>query len=675
MITVLLTSTNYVVSATTVATPAITVTSDNSIFTITNVVQNFTVTNVTPKITFTTDGPGFDFVVKHKEEWVSGFDYLRNDVVRYEYSIYICKIDPNTSFVSTVPPPQDPDRWELFVFNEWPRAYLTVTNWLDAGIITSLEQPETTGIDMARTDIVNANKIYFSNQGEREGLEWNEGLNINGGFTPKFTISAIPDYRIGREPHSGALTVGLDGVDKLLVSASGRVYVADTRSWNGPSSTDNSLPYGNSALNVAGGVSVDGRAWFGSNVNVAGTATIAGDVTVKGALEVLGTSTFHSDVTFLNDADITGVGTIQANTGTFRNLVVAPQGIGTMKVGNLSYPVNTGLFGQVLSTNGENAASWRNLGDLVFWNLSDDLQTNGFNIVTGTSDNDPNPQITIGSGPKQQGNNTNQFKSYIKLHEVSTSTSLGRVTLHGNIDFSGRLNLGGAYANSINFDYDNPSSGISGYVIRTEPGIDGLIYRTEPRPVRMLTGIEFPDGTQQFTAVPTTPGIGGPTGPTGPAGNQGPPGPPGEGGGEGPPGPPGPPGPEGPPITGSYGDISLTEDMETNGFKIRLDNSTTGTSTYILLEPETVIVSAQELIIGSDIYDSELQVSKIYNYSGVGPPLLPAGVQYPDQTVQITAYYANDFGPVIASGFRGLEQQSRSADFNNLSLAVDYNLI
>jgi hypothetical protein len=672
MITVLLTTTNYVVSATTVATPSVTVTSDNSIFTITNVVQNFTVTNVTPKITFTTDGPGFDFVVKHKEEWVSGFDYLRNDVVRYEYSIYICKIDPNTSFVSTIPPNADPDNWELFVFNEWPRAYLTITNWLDAGIITSLEQPGTTGIDMARTDIANANKIYFSNVSDRQGLVWNEGYDVGIPLntTPEhtFTLDVNPDFYVNNGEFSyGAMSIGVDGEDKLLVSTSGRVYVADTTNWAGPNSFDNFPSYGSNALNVAGSIGVDGNAWFNSDVNIAGTTRL------RGELIAFSTSTFHDDLILLNDSDIEGVGTISANTGTFKNLEVAPLGVGSFKVGRLNYATNTGLFGQVLSTNGENAATWRNLGDLVFWNLSDDLQTNGFNIVSGSSENDPRPQITIGTGPKNQGNNTNQFKSFIKLHEVENTDPLGRLTLHGNVDFSGRLNLGGAYANTVSFDYDNYLNGIRGFVLR---GNEVLRFE-EDRPVRMLTGIEFPDGTQQFTAGGGAGGVG-PTGPTGPKGDKGDKGDAGEGsvtpGPTGPAGPPGEQGPIGPPITGSYGNISLTEDMETNGFKIRLDGGANA-STHILLEPETVTVSARELIIGSDIYESELQVSKIYNYSGVGPPLLPAGVQFPDQTVQITAYYANDFGPVIATGLRGLEQQSRSADFNNLSLAVDYNNI
>jgi hypothetical protein len=111
----------------------ITVTADNSLFTVTSVVSNVTVTNVTPVITFSTEGFGFDFAVKHRGEWLPNTDYTRNDVVRYENSIYICQIQYNVILNSSTPPDEDTASWELFYWNQWPKQYLTITNWLDVG--------------------------------------------------------------------------------------------------------------------------------------------------------------------------------------------------------------------------------------------------------------------------------------------------------------------------------------------------------------------------------------------------------------------------------------------------------------------------------------------------------------------------------------------------------------
>jgi hypothetical protein len=145
------------------------------------------------------------------------------------------------------------------------------------------------------------------------------------------------------------------------------------------------------------------------------------------------------------------------------------------------------------------------------------------------------------------------------------------------------------------------------------------------------------------------------------------------------------------------GSVDLTEDMETNGFYIRhsalqpdanilfapnnvrlASNANTditlGTDDITIDADDYIILSSPYVEVGSTINNSRLHVGRIYNYSGVGPPFFPAGIQFGDQTVQLTAYYANDFGPAIAGSNYGIEQQARVVDFNNPTLSVDYNL-
>ena len=726
MITVTVTATNYQITSQEVASPPITVISDNNIFTVTNIVQNFTVTNVTPKITFTTDGNQFDFVIKHRGEWEPNFQYTRNDVVRYEYSIYICNIDPLEILTSPLDPKTDTTHWELFVFNEWPRAYLTVTNWLDTGVVTLLEDPETTGIDMSRTDMVNVNKILLSDESlrqdpgtigidmaktdmvnvskirftdrvdrdNREGLVWDERTIITDVFdqNPRsvFTLDVVHRETLGTAFEAAALAFQVNNNPALDIKNDGRIVIFNELPF---------APLGVPALKVNGGVRIE------KDLSV--TDLVVNDETIlQGTLRVEGTSTFLGPSEFTDPVTLSE---ITVNTATINRLTIPYAFENKLQVGELAFPLGKGLFGQVLSTDGETAASWRNLGDLVFWNLSDDLQTNGFNIVTGTSENDPNPQLTIGSGPKQQGNLTSEFKSYVKFHEIPLNDILGRISIRGDTRFIGPVRI--STLNATGNIFVNNLAGLRGY----NPNPNNSDDFSRLAPVKVNSGIEFPDGTIQTTAS-TGGGGGGGVGPTGPAGPQGitgetgptgPAGIPGTGvaGPTGPAGERGEAGPTGPLNDGPYGNISLTENMETNGWQIRISEPETvgaqsphyltrldmkpfhtvlsfqdittltmSTGTALLTAGDEFRIEAPEVVIGSDIYDSELQVSKIYNYSGVGPPLFPAGIQFGDQTVQITAYYANDFGPIIGGGLFGLEQQSRAADFNNLSLAVNYNL-
>jgi len=81
--------------------------------------------------------------------------------------------------------------------------------------------------------------------------------------------------------------------------------------------------------------------------------------------------------------------TFTATTGTFTSLTTQ-----NFNLNGLQYPSSKGSYGQVLFTNGTSFANWVNLGDLVFWSLSNDLLTNGYNIVSGSN----STQLKVGVG-------------------------------------------------------------------------------------------------------------------------------------------------------------------------------------------------------------------------------------------------------------------------------------
>ena len=744
MIEITLTNTNYIVSSTNVEAN-IEVTSDNVLFTVTDVTSNFEITTEQNNIVFYTDGVGgFDFAGKFLGPWVSGTEYQRNDVVSHNYSIYISQIPFLNVYTSTIAPPQDPTNWELFYFHESTMSYAVITNTATIG-------------------------------GQ---------LNVGGSADI-----------------AGNLTVG-----------SGDWFRMYTTATAGPAFS-----------NV---VEIGKPGGFGDSANLQIQGSISADAVIYG-------QGFYTEGD-LNVRDIISTGTIYAtggpiisSTGTssFYDATVQNQ----FKIGNLRFPLNAGSDGQILKTNGSNQASWTNLGDLVFWNLSDDLQTNAFNIHTGYDAGVPNPQLTIGSGNRAAG-----YKSSIKLEQTPQAQVGGDITVKGrtiyfrqpdgdatplnaDVRVVGNLNVSdnvyGNYLNSFNganLSGSNiningkvrinssstyfPTLSLVGYSLSVGNASEGT------RPISVNPGFVFPDGSlltsTNFTSTgtgtlvlpkATTSTLGGviigdyilvdgngrisvdtstiatsistattttlgvikigqyldaasdgtvsvntaslsgltytlPAATTSTLGGV---------------------------IVGDYlsiteggilsvnttslgssllpiattstlggikvgagltintssgvlsttpqGTISLTEDMLTNGYSIRVNNFNPGirfrlTGSTAHMERDNTsfnayattasIIAADQLDLqtpitrlGADPTVSRLQVSRIYNWAGVGPPFFPAGIQFGDQSVQLTAYYPNDFGPIIATSSSGLEQQARMVDFNNLSLAVDYNLV
>jgi hypothetical protein len=144
----------------------------------------------------------------------------------------------------------------------------------------------------------------------------------------------------------------------------------------------------------------------------------------------------------------------------------------------------------------------------------------------------------------------------------------------------------------------------------------------------------------------------------------------------------------------SQGVVSLTEPLNTNGYKIQYDSGA-GADNYIDLQnnlaeissggefirirsTSTRIQHSQKIEIASgdtqfgSLNDSRIYVGSIWNFSGTGPPLFPEGIQFGDLTVQRTAFQGDNFGFIIANS---LAQQALTVDFNNRTYAVDYGTI
>jgi hypothetical protein len=350
-------------------------------------------------------------------------------------------------------------------------------------------------------------------------------------------------------------------------------------------------------------------------------------------------------------------------------------------LGTLNYAVSTSsAYGEVLTNIGSNNLGWRYLGELVYWSLSSDLQTNGYNIISGS----PAVQLTISnSNIPGNPNETPRDGTYIEFGSSTDSNEMfayahNKMALvaPNNIELrSNDINLTGTVDGGI-----NPGGGT--YPVQLGP-----------------QGIRFNDGTvlnSRLQGIQGTQGLIGSQGPSngpqgvqgvqGVIGAQGPTN--GAQGVQGPQGDPGIQGPQGPANT--QNSVSLSQDMYTNGWAIQYNANSSQSGKFIIngsglnlysgnygrvnLEGSIYFptglnqtggvlnVSAGDVnintagtvkiggsngtvYIGPDLSHSKLNVSQIRNYNGVGPPFFPDGIQLSDNTVQITAYQP-DGGPL-----------------------------
>jgi hypothetical protein len=229
----------------------------------------------------------------------------------------------------------------------------------------------------------------------------------------------------------------------------GRVSIGGNTTIGGTLAVSNSTTLNNN-LTVSGNTVVNGRLNIGQSVNIVGETTITdnldviGPLYVQGSANIAGTHIYGNTISAADHIESTG-------TSTFYDLTVQRQ----FQIGNLKYPLGAGDNGQILLTNGSNQASWANLGDVVVWNLSDDLQTNGFYILTGANDygDFANPELRIASGDREAG-----YKSWIWIKEVAQTSTRGDIdvraatlSISNTVTIGNNLTVGGSItANTFN---------------------------------------------------------------------------------------------------------------------------------------------------------------------------------------------------------------------------------
>lgn len=87
---------------------------------------------------------------------------------------------------------------------------------------------------------------------------------------------------------------------------------------------------------------------------------------------------------------------------------------------------------------------------------------------------------------------------------------------------------------------------------------------------------------------------------------------------------------------------SITEYIRLDDLGIKLSSTATVTitGTNVVIGGDTLKVGGTGgvLVVGPDEEHSTIRVSRLYNYAGTSAPFFPAGVQYPDNGIQIVAY-------------------------------------
>jgi hypothetical protein len=432
--------------------PDITINENSFVITATSVLS--TVTIYTDAVELLVD----DFANYFKEDWVSGRTYRRGQLVNDRYSLFVCSTGTLTTVTSTINPSdyRDTLSWTRVVWNEAPRAHLTVTNYLNVG----------TNVDIGGNTDISGNTDIGGN------LDVGGTTHLVGELTMD---TALDHLTVTNHISAGSLSVGSIGGVGLTINS--------LATFNGTSTFNNQ-------------VFVNGTAEFDKFVRFNNSSTFAG------------TATFLADVNMAN-----------ANL-TVSNLTAT----NSLRASGVLYPITTGSFGQVIANMGDYTAQWRNLGDLVFWSLSDDLKTNGFNIVSGSS----STQLTIGNGPdagvpqgylkfdnnkidiKTPGGITIESGSPVSGGDIDIGTSFGGLNLTAarakTLDMYGGSVLITA-ENAVNFtadtiDFGNATVEFDSAFVFFRNGIN--VTGGNLRFTTSTQGIQFGDGTIQRSASTST---------------------------------------------------------------------------------------------------------------------------------------------------------------------------
>jgi hypothetical protein len=294
------------------------------------------------------------------------------DLVNYNDSVFLLKdfsADVTAVYTSTVVPPNDTTYWTRIVWHEAPFDHVTVTNALIVGGSTTL----------GGTLGVTGNTTLSSN------------LQVNNTATVSLDAVISRDLSVGRNATvAGSLTVGPATANGGL-AIRGPLYVDGTSQFTGTATFDSTvlMPYSDlTARNITSNQRITAN-----NLVVSTTATLNGLTTLNGLSNFNAQASFNSGITAnlitatnLKVNSLIETDGINGRTGIFRILEVHDTGIdtgGLFVLNGLTYPLNRGINGQVLSTDGSAGAYWVNLSDLNYWNLSTDLTTNDHNIITG----------------------------------------------------------------------------------------------------------------------------------------------------------------------------------------------------------------------------------------------------------------------------------------------------
>lgn len=411
---------------------------------------------------------------------------------------------------------------------------------------------------------------------------------------------------------------------------------------------------------------------------------------INNLVSVFTVTTVSPEITFNTDgmAFATGyvstltVGTFSATLATVADLTVT----NTLKFGPLYYPNVSGEYGQVLFTDGDQYANWVNLGDLTIWSLSEDLKTNGFDITTYGPTNlkiqaaspagqsyayvDINYQGTTQGGIRyDSGAGNHIFQNGNASFGLDISVS-GDITANSNV-YVGSLISGSdsnqplgiasgglrfsdgsvmTTAGTGSFNVSQIASASSLGVVRVGSGlsitVDGILsstysYTLPTASTSVKGGVKIGNGLEmagEFLNVTTST---------------------------------------------EYGNVSLTQVMRTNGYAIKETTSSQNflelsgsarlgySSNYFqasanqlllqnssgslsLVSSQPISLASSATIVGTDATTSRIQVQKIYNYLGTYAPEFPAGLQYGDGSVQVTAWQTTT-----------LIQSSITVDFDN----------
>jgi hypothetical protein len=396
----------------TVSMSTVTVNVENVNFTLTNILQMFTATRVLSTVTVYQNAIELrvdDFSNYFKGDWVSGTTYVRGDLVNSLYSLYVSSIATLTNYVSTIAPAQDPGKWRRVVWHEAPFDHVTVTNDLIVGqnitgngnitsngtitaansLVTPLIKTDTISTSSAATltfsspsqfnqtlrventvtmvtdalvqATLTAYDLSISRNAGVAGQTTLANTQVNGLFTATQAVNLTKTLNVVQTATLASLNVG-------SITGSGAVTIS------APTTINNTLTV--SSISVGGGLGrgvLDIRGLTTTTtLTVESTATFLGTSVFTGQIVSNNTVTFNSPVFYNNDitAPRITVGTLTAGTATVTRLTS----------GGTQFPLADGEYGQVIFTNGTGTASWVNLGDLVFWQLSADLQTNGYDI-------------------------------------------------------------------------------------------------------------------------------------------------------------------------------------------------------------------------------------------------------------------------------------------------------